>query len=132
LWLEIKDLTGVSSAEAQSVEKEVRRWYLNDTEPIAGEDSLLTPPDKLRGGLGNDSAEDAPRNLNLQSLQTLRSNEIEEIPFAGKYAIKKPANEDIRKSWERLKRYMEIYLEDFSEESSKMAVDSGSSETSLE
>jgi hypothetical protein len=27
---------------------------------------------------------------------------------------------------------MEIYLEDFSEESSKMAVDSGSSETSLE
>lgn len=132
LWLEIKDLTGVSSAEAQSVEKEVRRWYLNDTEPIAGEDSLVTPPDKLRGGLGNDLAEDAPRNLNLQSLQTLRSNEIEEIPFAGKYAIKKPANEDIRKSWERLKRYMEIYLEDFSEESSKMAVDSGTSETSLE
>ena len=27
LWLEIKDLTGVSSAEAQSVEKEVRRWF---------------------------------------------------------------------------------------------------------
>ena len=129
LWLEIKDLTGVSSAEAQSVEKEVRRWYLNDTEPIAGEDSLLTPPDKLRGGLGNDFAEDTPRNLNFQ---TLRSNEIEEIPFAGKYAIKKPANEDIRKSWERLKRYMEIYLEDFSEEASKVAVDSGTSETDLE
>ena len=57
---------------------------------------------------------------------------IEEIPFAGKYAIKKPADEDVRKSWERLKRYMEIYLEDFSKESSKVAVDSGASETNLE
>ena len=41
---------------------------LNDTEPIAGEDSLLTPPDKLRGGQDNDSSDVAPRNLNLQSL----------------------------------------------------------------
>ena len=46
-------------------------------------------------------------------------DEIEEIPFAGKYSIKKPANEDIRKSWETLKRYMEIYLEDFNEEPSE-------------
>ena len=60
------------------------------------------------------------------------SNEIEEIPFAGKYAIKKPVNEDIRKSWKRLKRYMEIYLEDFGEESSNADVDNGTSETNLE
>ena len=36
LWLEIKDLKGVPSAEAQGVEKEVKRWYLNDTESFAG------------------------------------------------------------------------------------------------
>jgi hypothetical protein len=58
--------------------------------------------------------------------------EIEEIPFAGKYAIKKPANEDIRKSWERLKRYMDIYLEDFAEAPSNLAVDDETSGTIVE
>ena len=125
LWLEIKDLTGVPSAEAQGVEKEVKRWYLNDTESFAGEDSLPNLPDKLSGGLGQ-------RNLNFHSFPTMGSNEIEEIPFAGKYAIKKPVNEDIRKSWKRLKRYMEIYLEDFGEESLNADVDDGTSETNLE
>jgi hypothetical protein len=132
LWLEVKDLTGVPSAEAQSVEKEVRRWYLNDTESFAGEDSLPNLPDKLSVGLANEFTDNIQRNLNFHSFPPMGSNEIEEIPFAGKYAIKKPANEDIRKSWKRLKRYMEIYLEDFGEESSNAAVDNGTSETNLE
>jgi hypothetical protein len=135
LWLEIKDLTGVSSAEAQSVEKEVRRWYLNDIEPIAGEDSLPNLSEKLRGDLDSDiAAGDKHENPNYPSFSTIGSIEIEEIPFAGKYAIKKPANEDIRKSWERLKRYMDIYLEDFTEESSTAAaaVENETSGTNLE
>lgn len=132
LWLEIKDLTGVPSAEAQGVEKEVKRWYLNDTESFAGEDSLPNLPDKLSGGVVNEFTDNTQRNLNFHSFPTMGSNEIEEIPFAGKYAIKKPVNEDIRKSWKRLKRYMEIYLEDFGEESSNAAVDNGTSETNLE
>jgi hypothetical protein len=132
LWLEIKDLTGVSSAEAQSVEKEVRRWYMNDTEPIAGEGTLLSPSEKLHGGLDIEFAENTPRNSNYQSIPTIGSIDIEEIPFAGKYAIKKPANEDIRKSWERLKRYMDIYLEDFTEESSNVAVDNETPGTNVE
>ena len=123
LWLEIKDLTGVSSAEAQGVEKEVRRWYLNDTEQIAGENSLLSLPEKLRGSLDSEFTDGTHRNLNYQSIPTIGPIEIEEIPFAGKYAIKKPANEDIRKSWEKLKRYMDIYLEDFTNESSNDTAD---------
>ena len=132
LWLEIKDLTGVPSAEAQGVEKEVKRWYLNDTESFAGEDSLPNLPDKLSGGVVNEFTDNTQRNLNFHSFPTMGSNEIEEIPFAGRYAIKKPVNEDIRKSWKRLKRYMEIYLEDFGEESSNADVDNGTSETNLE
>ena len=132
LWLEIKDLTGVSSAEAQSVEKEVRRWYLNDTEPIAGEGSLPSRSEPLHPGLDSDFAENPPRNSNSQSFSTKEFLEIEEIPFAGKYAIKKPANEDIRKSWERLKRYMDIYLEDFAEAPSNIAVDDETSGTIVE
>lgn len=132
LWLEIKDLTGVPSAEAQGVEKEVKRWYLNDTESFAGEDSLPNLPDKLSGGVGNEFTDNTQRNLNFHSFPTMGSNEIEEIPFAGRYAIKKPVNEDIRKSWKRLKRYMEIYLEDFGEESSNADVNNGTSETNLE
>jgi hypothetical protein len=128
LWLEIKDLTGVSSAEAQSVENEVRKWYLNDTEQIAGEYSLLNLSEKLHGGIGSEFTEDTGRNPKYQSIPAIESIEIEEIPFAGKYAIKKPANEDIRKSWERLKRYMDIYLEDFREESSDLTGDNETSE----
>ncbi len=131
LWLEIKDLTGVSSAEAQSVEKEVRKWYLNDTEQIAGENSLPSLSERS-AGLDSDITENTHSNLNYQSIPTIGSVEIEEIPFAGKYAIKKPANEDIHKSWERLKRYMDIYLEDFTEESSNETVDSENSGTNLE
>ncbi len=132
LWLEIKDLTGVSSAEAQSVEKEVRRWYLNDTEQIAEEHSLLNLSEKLHGGIGSEFTEDTGRIPKYQSIPAIESIEIEEIPFAGKYAIKKPANEDIRKSWERLKRYMDIYLEDFREESSDLTGDNETSEANLE
>ncbi|MGH9975601.1 MAG: hypothetical protein ACRD8Z_07160 [Nitrososphaeraceae archaeon] len=131
LWLEIKDLTGVSSAEAQSVEKEVRRWYLNDTEQIAGEISLLPPSEKLREGLDSKRSEDIHKNPSYQSIQTIGYIETEEIPFAGKYAIRKPANEDIRKSWENLKKYMDIYLEDFNEESSDTGVDRETSDTNL-
>ena len=131
LWLEIKDLTGVSSAEAQSVEKEVRRWYLNDTEQIAGEHSSLNLSEKLHGGIGSEFTEDTGRIPKYQSIPATESIEIEEIPFAGKYSIKKPANEDIRKSWERLKRYMDIYLEDFREESSDLTGDNETSEANL-
>jgi hypothetical protein len=132
LWLEIKDLTGVSSAEAQNVEKEVRRWYLNDTEPIAGENSSPVLSEKQRGGLDSKLSEDTYRGPSSQSSQTIGCIEIEEIPFAGKYAIKKPANEDIRKSWERLKKYMDIYLEDFNAELSDTEVDRQISDTNLE
>jgi hypothetical protein len=136
LWLEIKDLTGVSSAEAQSVEKEVRRWYLNDTEGIAGEGSLenLTHRDSSDLSQINDFAEYKRGYLNSQAMSntTMRIDEIEEIPFAGKYAIKKPANEDIRKSWERLKKYMEIYLEDFDADSTNPATENSTSGTDQE
>ncbi len=132
LWLEIKDLTGVSSAEAQSVEKEVRRWYLNDTEQIAEEHSLLYLSEKPHGNIDSEFSEDTRMIPKYQSIPPIDSIEIEEIPFAGKYAIKKPANEDIRKSWERLKRYMDIYLEDFTEESSSVTWDNKTSEASLE
>jgi hypothetical protein len=132
LWLEIKDLTGVSSAEAQSVEKEVRRWYLNDTEQIAEEHSLLNLSEKLHGGIDSEYGGDTRMIPKYKGIPTMGSIEIEEIPFAGKYAIKKPANEDIRKSWERLKKYMDIYLEDFAEESSSVTEDNKTSEASLE
>jgi hypothetical protein len=136
LWLEIKDLTGISSAEAQSVEKEVRRWYLNDTEGIAGEDSLesLTQHDSSDLSRVSDFAENKRGYLNSQVIPnpSVRLHEIEEIPFAGKYAIKKPANEDIRKSWERLKRYMEIYLEDFDADSTNPDIENSTSGTDQE
>lgn len=117
LWLEIKELTGVSSAEAQTIEKEVRRWYLHDIEPIA-EEVVLNIANKEQEGSNSYSVEDKLKDVNILGAPTMVATEIEEIPFAGKYAIKKPANEDIRRSWERLKRYMEIYLEDFDEETS--------------
>ena len=132
LWLEIKDLTGVSSAEAQSVEKEVRRWYLNDTESIAGDGSPPSRSELVHLGLDSEFAENSHRDSNVQSFPTKEYIEIEEIPFAGKYAIKKPANEDIRKSWERLKRYMDIYLEDLREEPSNVAGNNETSEANRE
>jgi hypothetical protein len=132
LWLEIKDLTGVSSAEAQSVEKEVRRWYLNDTEPVAADGSQPSRSEIVHPSLDSEFAEDSHRDSNFQSFPTKESFEIEEIPFAGKYAIKKPANEDIRKSWEKLKRYMEIYLEDFAEAPSNITVENETSGTTVE
>ena len=133
LWLEIKDLTGISSAEAQSVEKEVRRWYLNDTEGITGEDPFDDLVDNSHTGQINEFTEAKRGSPNSQSFPTTSPDEIEEIPFAGKYSIKKPANEDIRKSWETLKRYMEIYLEDFNQETSEDPIGGNvSTETNME
>jgi hypothetical protein len=89
---------------------------------------LLNLSEKLHEELDSEPIEDTNRASKYQSIQTIGSIEIEEIPFAGKYAIKKPANEDIRKSWEKLKKYMDIYLEDYAEESSNFTSDNQVSE----
>jgi hypothetical protein len=125
-WLGIKELTGVSSAEAQTVEKEIRRWYLQDIEPITEEVSSNISR-KEQEASNNSIIDGKQKEVSLQRASALISNKIEEIPFAGKYAIKKPVNEDVRRSWERLKKYMEIYLEDFDKESSSSNEDSGTS-----
>ena len=57
---------------------------LNDTEPIAGENSLPLLSEKLHAGLDSKLSEDTHRDQSSQSSQTIGSIEIEEIPFAGK------------------------------------------------
>lgn len=37
IWLDLKNITGVTSAEAQASEKEIRRWYADDVMLIADE-----------------------------------------------------------------------------------------------
>jgi hypothetical protein len=122
MWFDIKNITGISAPESQSVEKDVRKWYLDDV-------VFMTDKLNIKNGEQNIQAmeeiasvnmyDDNNTNSNKGDLKTdyqdkLNNNEIalERIPFGKDIIIYLPKG-NIFKSWEKAQRYMKLYLEDY-------------------
>ena len=129
VWFDIKNITGISAPEAQAVEKDVRKWYLEDVvlvveKPISkNEDSTsitLLEENNSKSNFedykvgGNINKENFKSN-NYQNNFNINETTLEKIPFGKDIIIYLPKG-NILKAWEKAQKYMKLYLEDFEEE----------------
>jgi len=129
VWFDIKNITGISAPEAQAVEKDVRKWYLEDVvfvveKPISkNEDStsitLLeennSKPNFEDYKVGSNINKENFKSNNYQNNFNIYETTLEKIPFGKDIIIYLPKG-NILKAWEKAQKYMKLYLEDFEEE----------------
>ena len=129
VWFDIKNITGISAPEAQAVEKDVRKWYLEDVvfvveKPISkNEDSTSITLLEENNSKPNFEDYKVGSNINKENFKSndyqnnFNINEItlEKIPFGKDIIIYLPKG-NILKAWEKAQKYMKLYLEDFEEE----------------
>jgi hypothetical protein len=127
VWFDIKNITGISAPEAQAVEKDVRKWYLEDVVFMAEkpnskneESSILmieennSKPSFEEHNVGrNNNKEDFKSNY--QNNLNINETTLEKIPFGKDIIIYLPKG-NILKAWEKAQKYMNLYLEDFKED----------------
>ena len=129
VWFDIKNITGISAPEAQAVEKDVRKWYLEDVVFVVeksnskNEDSTsitLLEENNSKSNFedykvgGNINKENFKSN-NYQNNFNINETTLEKIPFGKDIIIYLPKG-NILKAWEKAQKYMKLYLEDFEEE----------------
>ncbi|HXS60712.1 MAG TPA: hypothetical protein VN703_07885 [Candidatus Sulfopaludibacter sp.] len=122
VWFDIKNITGISAPESQALEKEVRKWYLEDV--VFMMEKLTVRNGEQNGSIVEDSTNsnveyDTNNHINknepkIINHDTFAINEtiLEKIPFGRDIIIYLPKG-NIVKSWEKAQRYMELYLEDY-------------------
>jgi hypothetical protein len=122
VWFDVKNITGISAPESQSVEKDVRKWYLDDvafmTEKLNvknGEQNIQAVEEIANVNMYDDNNTNSNKgDLKIDYQDKLNNNEIalEKIPFGKDIIIYLPKG-NIFKSWEKAQRYMKLYLEDY-------------------
>ena len=129
VWFDIKNITGISAPEAQAVEKDVRKWYLEDVVFVVekpnskNEDStsitLLeennSKPNFEDYKVGGNINKENFKSNNYQNNFNINETTLEKIPFGKDIIIYLPKG-NILKAWEKAQKYMKLYLEDFEEE----------------
>ena len=122
VWFDIKNITGISAPESQSIEKEVRKWYLDDVvfvvEKLGGKDE---EQDGLNVDSDSNTAKEVANTVNkddikmpYQEVITVNETILEKIPFGKDIIICLPKG-NVVKSWEKAQKYMKLYLEDHEE-----------------
>jgi hypothetical protein len=129
VWFDIKNITGISAPEAQAVEKDVRKWYLEDVVFVVekpnskNEDStsitLLeennSKPNFEDYKVGGNINKENFKSNNYQNNFNINETTLEKIPFGKDIIIYLPKG-NILKAWEKAQKYMKLYLEDLEEE----------------
>lgn len=120
-WIQIKNFTSIDPKEAQKIESKVKKRYMEDI-------SLVTLDQLERPILDMEPLSEKNQNTeHLRSSQPqadqssqqvfvppiTKTSENELIQF-GKAALSLP-KKDLKKQWNKLQKYMEIYLEDYEE-----------------
>jgi len=102
-WIQLKNITGIDASEAQKNQDQIRKWYLEDMSLVSDyAETTSTQSEELRSL--------KPENMQMsQQMVTLPDSEI--IQF-DKVVLTLP-KKDLKKQWEKLQKYMKIYLEDY-------------------
>jgi hypothetical protein len=121
-WIQLKNITGIEPIEAQKLQGIIRKWYLDDISLIIL-DPLGHPVMDQENNVvvENDVQQKSPQDLsfgkpkgNTMSQQLVSPQPDQEKLEFGKAVIFLPKNE-LKKEWEKLQKYMKIYLEDYEE-----------------
>ena len=129
VWFDIKNITGISAPEAQAVEKDVRKWYLEDVVFVVekpnskNEDSTSITLLEENNSKPNFEDYKVGSNINKENFKSndyqnnfnINETTLEKIPFGKDIIIYLPKG-NILKAWEKAQKYMKLYLEDFEEE----------------
>lgn len=121
-WIQLKNIAKVEPNEAQKIESQVKKWYMDDI-ALVTLDPLGHPilDDGISKGISNEkhlrsgSAQGEQMSQQLLPPQ-IQSNPNNELIQFGKVSLALP-KKDLKKQWDKLQKYMEIYLEDYVEES---------------
>src|SRR5574341_453774 len=107
LWVSIKTIMEVDPETAKTYANRIYKWYMEDVALISEEyvDQGQEVPKKepLRS--------DVPKPIQ-GGKEITQSLETQTIPFANKYSITLPKG-DIKTEYEKFKKYMDLYLEDY-------------------
>lgn len=120
LWVQLKNITEIDPASAKKLENRIYSWYSEDV--ILVDDQYVQNPQIE----SNNDQSESTTTLTSSSVQNIpmsrqrtQSNDRQTIYF-DKYEISLPKG-DLVKEWEKLKKYMEVKLEDYKyEEVQKM------------
>jgi hypothetical protein len=119
VWFDIKNITGISAPESQAIEKDIRKWYLDDVVFVVekantknGEQSASSLDEKTKS---NESARPEDLQKNIHGTLKVNDTVLEKIPFGKDIIIYLPKG-NIVKSWEKAQRYMNLYLEDYTDD----------------
>lgn len=129
VWFDIKNITGISAPEAQAVEKDVRKWYLEDVVFVVekpnskNEDSTSITLLEENNSKPNFEDYKVSSNINKENFKSnnyqnnfnINETTLEKIPFGKDIIIYLPKG-NILKAWEKAQKYMKLYLEDLEEE----------------
>jgi hypothetical protein len=120
LALDIRDILGISMGEAHTLEKDARKWYLQDirsvTDDSAGtkEDLISHPLDAKHPNGVNTSSETKSDGL-VQQQSSIKGTDIpvhlRRIYFGDNILICLP-EQNMRKWWEKAKKHMDLFLDD--------------------
>lgn len=104
-------ITGIDAPLAQKIQNQVRKWYVEDIANVSDDllDQKLQQDKEESEGL---SSNEGNISIVSQQLVTPRSDQ-EKLEF-GKAVLLLPKS-DLKKEWEKLQKYMKIFLEDYEE-----------------
>jgi hypothetical protein len=107
IYSHLKSITGAEPDDIQRLQREIRKWYLEDisliSKEIIEENSYIRPPT-------NDTKE--PEKSMVSSNISDAREGLEKIPFGDNIIIYLPKN-NIHKWWDKAKRHMDLFLEDY-------------------
>lgn len=126
VWFDIKNITGISAPESQRVEKDVRKWYLEDVVFMIEKLNIKNEEQNasMNEDVTNTTIEGYPITSNntnkdeskiiYQDTLSITDTNLEKIPFGKDIIIYLPKG-NILKAWEKAQKYMNLYLEDYDE-----------------
>lgn len=109
LWVSIKNIADVDPATAHEYENRIYNWYMGDIANIT--DSEISSASDIANPKESKTLSSKESNIKQMSQQMLQPDDIQTI-FFDKYQVSLPKG-DLAKEWEKLKKYMEIKLEDY-------------------
>lgn len=107
IFVSLKNLTGAEPQQVQNAEKDVRKWYLDDI--------MLIPDEFLneeKSYMAQESSKKQEANSTIADQVQNLKEDLLTIPFGNKYVVQLPANESLSRAWSRLKKYMDLYVEE--------------------
>jgi hypothetical protein len=108
-WADLSKIAEVDAPRAKDVEKAVYSAYTKDVARLATTGTLSS--EQQKSFMLPD-----PSSKSMELSTTTGSNETIEIPFGMRYSIKYPAKMTPRQAFEQVKKYMEIFVQEYEAE----------------